>query len=652
MVKGRRPQGPTQSWSSATPKTPVQTTNPPTLLTAAQESHGIRQWSFSAFEWTVGNVRDLQKFVEEQPMVSSIHSEESGSSNATGVPRLLQETPLVGDGKFKLEISRMMGPDDSASAEITSDSATSTSETIPIVLSQEGNKKLPTTLSLCLTSLQLDFYPDCELGTTIMVGIKSSPDITGQRGARTEWVWEIWEDFVFRKGSEFWECTLPSLAALLENPRISANDSFTISIQVHTPSGPHFPQQPSAYYVPKDLLDGLEASLDNSNTGDVQFICLERYTPPDNDEARESNVELRRQSPSNSPSMTARKRIIYAHSDILTRRSEYFATLIASSFRESSSGNSGMDRERGRTIHTIVVEEADFVTIYWLLKYLYCDWLLFREEDDPRAAVDGIGAGWNAQWLAQGGEWDWKTLSPETGQFEGSADREDDATGNSVASESMSTGSGESRSGNATVMAPSTPHNRTPSRSANTVMRPSAAVPSGSTSIPRRPTKLPTSGLSITPSARSASSSSRSSPAQALYYPGSPSQSRFHSTRQPDPHPHPTPAPVAASALSIYQIAHRYQIHRLQQLALEHMMTTISTRSAFPLLLATCFWEELHTLVQDYIVETWQAVSRSEDFEHCCQEVAAGEWGPEGGKTLASLFRRLHSPASMRYGSS
>ncbi|KAG8789646.1 hypothetical protein FRC16_001190, partial [Serendipita sp. 398] len=58
------------------------------------------------------------------------------------------------------------------------------------------------------------------------------------------------------------------------------------------------------------------------------------------------------------------------------------------------------------------------------------------------------------------------------------------------------------------------------------------------------------------------------------------------------------------------------------------------------------------TVAQDYIVETWQAVSRSEDFEHCCQEVAAGEWGPEGGKTLASLFRRLHSPASMRYGSS
>lgn len=61
------------------------------------------------------------------------------------------------------------------------------------------------------------------------------------------------------------ECTIPSLTTLLENARISASDSFTISLQLHTPVGPQFPQQPSVYYVPKDLLDGLEASLDNSS---------------------------------------------------------------------------------------------------------------------------------------------------------------------------------------------------------------------------------------------------------------------------------------------------------------------------------------------------------------------------------------------------
>lgn len=59
------------------------------------------------------------------------------------------------------------------------------------------------------------------------------------------------------------ECPLPPLSSLLENPRIRETDSFVICVQMHSPVGPFFPQQPSAYYVPRDLLEGLEASLDN-----------------------------------------------------------------------------------------------------------------------------------------------------------------------------------------------------------------------------------------------------------------------------------------------------------------------------------------------------------------------------------------------------
>lgn len=61
------------------------------------------------------------------------------------------------------------------------------------------------------------------------------------------------------------ECPLPPLSALLENPRIRETDSLVICVQIHCPSGPSFPQQPSIYSVPRDLLDGLEASLDNSS---------------------------------------------------------------------------------------------------------------------------------------------------------------------------------------------------------------------------------------------------------------------------------------------------------------------------------------------------------------------------------------------------
>ena len=68
------------------------------------------------------------------------------------------------------------------------------------------------------------------------------------------------------------ECAMPSLSSLLENSRISETDSFVICIQIHSPAGPQFPQQPSAYYVPRDLLDGVEASLDNPRKSSTKHV--------------------------------------------------------------------------------------------------------------------------------------------------------------------------------------------------------------------------------------------------------------------------------------------------------------------------------------------------------------------------------------------
>jgi len=78
------------------------------------------------------------------------------------------------------------------------------------------------------------------------------------------------------------------------------------------------------------------------------------------------------------------------------------------------------------------------------------------------------------------------------------------------------------------------------------------------------------------------------------------------------------------------------------------MMSTITPKTAFPLLLASCFWDELHNLVEDYVISQWTEVSRSEEFDTCVLEVSAGEWGSEGGKILTTLFRRLHSPNQLR----
>ena len=80
----------------------------------------------------------------------------------------------------------------------------------------------------------------------------------------------------------------------------------------------------------------------------------------------------------------------------------------------------------------------------------------------------------------------------------------------------------------------------------------------------------------------------------------------------------------------------------LASLSLEYIMSTITPKSSFALLLATSVWEELYTLIevsgcpdilkkscadviQDFVVDRWDEVSLSEEFEHCCKEVAAGE---------------------------
>ncbi|KAJ7180369.1 hypothetical protein C8R43DRAFT_399180 [Mycena crocata] len=595
-----------------------------------QEESATRQWSFMGFEWAVRDAHKLRDYVE------GIEPEDTEDEHGSVVAEdfeLLKQSPMIGDDKFKLEIAR--------------------------VPPSEGAINKPPTLSLYITSLILDFAHNYEMNASIMAAIKCPDD---RVGARPEWVWEFWQhDWVFRSGAEVWDCALPSLSALLENPRIQETDGFTICLQIHCPVGPFFPQQPTAYYVPRDLLDGLEASLDNPNTGDVRFVCLERM-PSDAEtpatplseapsSARRPSSSTSSQSPF-SAQTTARKRVIYAHSDILTRRSEYFATMLSSSFAETKliPGD--------RKLYTIVVEEADFETVYWLLKYCYANWLLFKEQDDPRIAVEGIGAGWSARWLnVRGGEWDWKTFTKVPGDDSTVADAR-----SATSAESMTQETNASSTKDKSSVADSPPATSTRLSSQASRATPSKVVPNSSSSrqtpsATRRPSQPSASGSS-TLGLSSTGGISRSKPVplssgsggySSSGYPISPRTQRSHQSllSTPDPHPHPTPAPQPASALSVYQVAHRYAMPALAALALDHMMSTLTPQSSFGLLLATSVYEDLRSLVEDYVVEKWDEVSVSDEFEQCCQEVSAGEWGPEGGKTLMALFRRLRSPSAM-----
>ncbi|KAI0638351.1 hypothetical protein C8Q77DRAFT_1049048 [Trametes polyzona] len=615
------------------------------------EDATTRQWNFHAFEWVVRDVSRLRDHVESPPAAESedVHDEDEFE--------ILKDSPELGDGKFKLEITT------------TPDNEIVDAEGPPVPLIRTG----PPRLCLHITCLSIDYaHPDYEMSASMFAAIKCQDDRVGERGARAEWVWENWQsNWVFGQDREVWDCVLPPLSVLLENPRIKETDSFVICIQLHSPVGPFYPQQPSAYYVPRDLLEGLEASLDNPNTGDVQFVCLERTTTHELDSSQTlspgvpTSPRSTTSSQSSSASHTlARKRIIYAHSDILIRRSEYFATMLGSSFAENASTLLPGERK----VYTIVVEEADFTTIYWLLKWVYANWLLFRKDDDPRQAVDGIGAGWSARDFCSPGtadEWEWKVF--HKGGIGASA-----SDGVSDARSATSGGSGRSTGEVVREKPKPVPQvnlsMRSGSGSGTSKTQPSAS-PSRHPSHPaRRPSHGPsgnTSGLAASlanaPGSPSASRSTKA--AVPVPVPVSPSASHFpHSgsahkqrARAPqastvaDPHPHPTPAPPPASALSMYQLAHRYGMPGLGALALEHIVATITPRSSFAVLLASAPWEELHALVEDYVVEKWDEVSVSDEFERCCQEVASGEWGAEGGRTLMGLFRRLRSPSAMGY---
>lgn len=48
----------------------------------------------------------------------------------------------------------------------------------------------------------------------------------------------------------------------------------------------------------------------------------------------------------------------------------------------------------------------------------------------------------------------------------------------------------------------------------------------------------------------------------------------------------------------MYQVAHRYGMPALANLALEHMMSTLTPQSSFALLLATSAWDELRSLIE------------------------------------------------------
>lgn len=155
-----------------------------------------------AFEWTIKNVAALRDYVEETPGLLDANTPDSALDNGSDdrIPEVLKQSPMIGENgenKFKVEIGRSLVPEEQP-ATPTSPARSSTESASQLI-------RLPS-LSLYITSLFLDFaHPEYEFCTAIMVAIKSHEDRAGERGARSDWLWESWErEFVFRKDAEFW----------------------------------------------------------------------------------------------------------------------------------------------------------------------------------------------------------------------------------------------------------------------------------------------------------------------------------------------------------------------------------------------------------------------------------------------------------------
>jgi len=138
----------------------------------------------------------------------------------------------------------------------------------------------------------------------------------------------------------------------LEKKEVEMADEFSLCIQIGSPArnGPGF-GLPDQLILPQSVIEGLKGLVD-SPTGDVRFVCLEHV--PVSSEGEDGKAQT-----------MSRKRVLYAHSDVLKARGDYFKDLLTGGFAESE-----VARRAETRYTTILVDDAGFDTVYWMLRYV------------------------------------------------------------------------------------------------------------------------------------------------------------------------------------------------------------------------------------------------------------------------------------------
>lgn len=478
----------------------------------------------------------------------------------------------------------------------------------------------------------------------IFLGIKPNNVPAGPGEGQDRWLWSKSDSHVFAEDSEFWgkfhvarsvrpaltfesfvaEASLPPIADLLLNPAIQEQDCFTLVLRLQTPATyasalngvekrlvDRCVPRPKATIISdrtllscRNLLLGLESLLDDVNTGDIRLVCLEREQRSSPPSSRDPGLlSMAEQSSRNS---RYRKRVLYAHTSIMKHRSEYLDDWI----RFSSSAEQGLSSRNNstwldRATHSVTCLDVDFVTMYWLLHFLYTGELEFKNDEDvtntPAFHIESLDpdvAQKLASDSAEGSSWDWRSLASVDGTVNvGYNQNETPAGKRSSSRPSVST----------------SPQQVVPSASASNTV---AHGKTSRTPTDGRFTSKMNEASSRTPRPSSVSSHATlqvaSQLARTLSSPTTSKQAT--TTRAPptmDPHDHPTGPLPPASAFAIYALAHRYQLDELARLAQNHLLARLKPASACSLLLASFRFQTLHSAVEDYVISHWEEVQYS-----------------------------------------
>ncbi|EPQ27690.1 uncharacterized protein PFL1_04828 [Pseudozyma flocculosa PF-1] len=610
-----------------------------------------------------------------------------------------------------------------------------------------------TVLSVYLTSILLDYsHSDVEITTSIMVGVRPAREPIGRRGSASGgWCWRGFYDFCFHREQHFFQChDLPSISELLQNDVIRNDDAFTLTVQLNrlpthapqpSPAGattsfmPPF-EAKGAHLVPRSVLDSLQGLLDDANTGDVRVVVRERglfdrgddpaadarpypigLSMRDNDDhANDTGVEAEVDDSSEhwQPSVDkvcVRDRVLWAHSSILKNRSDYFKTMLASNFSEGQGqtyptfgggGGGGPHRREtsgdvsgvamgGRSVRTLRIADADYVTAYWFLRFLYTEDIEFAENEDVRGAVldedwavgsdpaadecDGsLGDGGSV--AQQGSRFlrDWTPLSEVLLLQEEEASRsstplrhphhqqQQHDSGQARFSKHATQGTRYTSYADTFPRMPHAPasHHTLSTRASEGMLAATSARGGGGTGgggEAAPPSPSPSlhldSSMQHQPHAGGSGQGQVQGQVQVQGHGSGNSnnnnqvrvQAATLATLSSDPHEHPASPPGPASAFNIFRLAHRFCMADLLEVASAHLVASLTPASAFPLLLATSVYADLHDQVKRFVYAHWESVANSTEFERCCDEVGRGEWGPEAGRALRLFMKSLVSPA-------